>query len=206
MNKRKINIKKILYICIIVVFLLILILICKKVFRNNKIGDNMNSQEIVDYILNINSYKARIYVETISNKNNNKYIIDQEYNTENGDVAIVLEPKNIEGVKIIKQDNTLKIENNSLNLNKIYENYNELQDNNLDLSSFIKDYKSSLNSSYKEDNDEIVMSTNTENGNKYTKNKILYIDKKTILPKKLIITDNNQKTTINIEYNEIELN
>ena len=109
----------------------------------------------------------------------------------------ILEPKNIEGIKIIKNDGTLKIENNNLNLSKIYENYNELQDNDIDLSSFIKDYRTSSDSSYKENENEIIMSTN---------NKVLYIDRKKVLPLKLIITNNNQKTTINIKYNEIELN
>lgn len=197
MKNKKINKKYILFICIAIIILLILFFICKKVFKNNKYGDNMNSQEIVDYILNINSYKAKIYIETVSNKSNNKYIIEQEYNTENEDIMTILEPKNIEGIKIIKNDGTLKIENNNLNLSKIYENYNELQDNDIDLSSFIKDYRTSSDSSYKENENEIIMSTN---------NKVLYIDRKKVLPLKLIITNNNQKTTINIKYNEIELN
>ena len=50
------------------------------------------------------------------------------------------------------------------------------------------------------------MKTECNNNNKYTKNKILYINKEKIIPEKLIIQDNNQNTTINIEYNEIELN
>ena len=56
MKNKKINKKYILFICIAIIILLILFFICKKVFKNNKYGDNMNSQEIVDYILNINSY------------------------------------------------------------------------------------------------------------------------------------------------------
>ena len=50
------------------------------------------------------------------------------------------------------------------------------------------------------------MKTKNNNENKYTENKILYINKETKLPTKLIIEDNNQNTTINIQYNEIELN
>ena len=42
--------------------------------------------------------------------------------------------------------------------------------------------------------------------NKYIKNKVLYIDKESALPKKLIIKDDNQNMTISIEYIEIELN
>ena len=202
-NKKK-SIKIILLITAIIFIIILISFIYKKMFKNSRNGDNMNSEQIVDYILNINSYKAKIYVETISNKNKNKYILNQEYNTENGNIEEVVEPSNISGVKIIKQNNTLRIENNNLNLSEIFENYSELENNHLDLSSFINDYKNSSNSSYKEENNEIIMETT--NNNKYIKNKSLYIDKISIKPIKLIITDNNQKSTINIIYSEIELN
>ena len=47
---------------------------------------------------------------------------------------------------------------------------------------------------------------NRNGDSKYTENKILYINKENKLPTKLIIEDNNQNTTINIQYNSIELN
>lgn len=199
------NWKKIIFLVLTIVVLVLIFFISKKLFKNNKSGDNMNSQEIVDYILNINSYKAKIYVEVTSNKNSNKYVINQEYNTENGDVEEIIEPSNISGVKIIKQNNTLKLENSNLNLDTVFENYNELGENCLDLSSFIKDYRDSSKSGFTEKNNQIIM--NTENNEKiYNKNKSLYIDRSTLLPVKLIIKDNNQKTTINIQYNEIVFN
>ena len=43
----------------------------KKSTKNSKIGNNRNSQEIVDYILNLSSYEVKITVDIISNKNNN---------------------------------------------------------------------------------------------------------------------------------------
>ena len=44
-----------------------------------KIGNNIISQVEIDDILNISSYKATIEVEVKSNKNENKYVIKQEY-------------------------------------------------------------------------------------------------------------------------------
>ena len=41
---------------------------------------------------------------------------------------------------------------------------------------------------------------------KYLENKELYINKNNMKPIKLVIQDNNQNTTIIIEYIEIELN
>ena len=44
-------------------------------------------------------------------------------------------------MKIIKKDNNLKLENCALDLKTIFENYKGLEDNSLDLISFINEYK-----------------------------------------------------------------
>jgi len=198
---------KIFLITVLILLIIIFIIaISKNMTKNKKNGNNMNSQEIVDTILNINSYKTKIYVEVNSNKNQNKYILEQEYNLENGCVQKVIEPENIAGVKITKKDNNLIIENTVLDLKTIFENYKGLEDNSLDLISFINDYKQSSNSVFEEKDNEIIMKTSGDKENIYLKNKILYIDRKNVIPKKMLIQDNNQNTTIIIEYNEVELN
>ena len=198
--------KKIFYILIIILIIILVLFIYKKVIKNSKIGNNMTSQEIVDYILNINSYKSNITVQVNSNKNKNKYILNQEYNTENGIIQEIVEPANIKGVRIIKKDGNLNLENTNLNLTTIFENYKGLEENSLDLNAFIDDYKKCNVSNYEENDTEIIMETKSDNQNKYIENKILYINKESKLPTKLIVEDNNQNTTINIQYNEIELN
>ena len=74
--------KRIVFLIILIILIAIGLFIF---FRNNgtknfKIGNNTSSQEIVDYILNINSYEAVIEVNVNSNKNENKYKIKQIYN------------------------------------------------------------------------------------------------------------------------------
>lgn len=201
----KIN-KKIFYIMILVVIILSGIIIYKNVIKKSKNGNNMSSQEIVDYILNKTTYTAKISVQVNSNKNTNKYILNQKFNSENESMQEVIEPSNIAGVKIIKKDGNLKIENTTLNLSKIFENYKGLGENCLDLNTFIDDYKKNEKSNFEENDKEIIMKTKSSNRNKYTENKILYINKEIKLPTKLIIEDNNQNMTINIQYNEIEFN
>ena len=201
----KIN-KKILYILIILIIILLGVIIYKNVIKKSKNGNNMSSQEIVDYILNKTTYTAKISVQVNSNKNTNKYILNQKFNSENESMQEVIEPSNIAGVKIIKKDGNLKIENTTLNLSKIFENYKGLGENCLDLNIFIDDYKKNEKSNFEENDKEIIMKTKSSNRNKYTENKILYINKESKLPTKLIIEDNNQNTTINIQYNEIEFN
>ena len=198
--------KKIILFIFIILIIIFGIILGIKMIKKTKSGNNISSQEIVDKILNINSYIAKIKVQINSNKNKNIYILRQEYNTENGFVQEVIEPTNIAGVKIIRKDNILTIENTELDLKTIFEDYNGLENNNLDLINFINEYKENDKSFFEEKNNEIIFKTSSEKDNIYQKNKVLYIDKNNIIPTKLIVQDYNQNSTIIIEYNEIELN
>ena len=134
-------------IIIILILVIVIILIASftffrgKMSKNLKIGNNTTSQEIVNYILSINSYETKVEVEVKSNKNSNKYIIKQKYNGIEDNSQEVIEPNNIAGVKIIKEGKNLRLENSNLNLTSMFENYQYISDNSLDLCSFIEDYK-----------------------------------------------------------------
>ena len=199
---------------IVIVMILVLIIVGITFFiknfnntsKNSKIGNNSTSQEIVDYILNVSSYDTEIEVEVKSNKNSNKYKIRQKYINKENNEQEILEPSNIQGIKIIKENSNLRIENSRLSLTKIIENYQDITQNNLDLSSFIENYKNNTNSKYKEENNQIIMETTamyTENN--YQKYETLYIAKDTGKPIKMEIKDTNKNTIIYIIYNEIEI-
>lgn len=198
--------KKIILFIFIILIIIFGIILGIKMIKKTKSGNNIGSQEFVDNILNINSYTAKITVQINSNKNKNIYILRQEYNTENGFVQEVIEPTNIAGVKIIRKDNILTIENTELDLKTVFENYIGLENNNLDLINFINEYKENNKSFYEEKNSEIILKTTSEKDNRYQKYKVLYIDRNNMVPTKLIVQDYNQNSTIIIEYNEIELN
>ena len=191
--------KKIIFLIILVILVAIglFIFFNNKGTKNFKIGNNTSSQEIVDYILNINSYEAVIEVDVKSNKNENKYKIKQIYNGNDNNSQEVLEPSNIAGVKLIKEGNNLKLENSNLNLTNILQNYEYISDNILDLSSFIDNYKNDSNAKWEEKDDKILMKTS---------NKILYINRENGLPEKMEILDNGKKTAIYILYNEVNVN
>lgn len=176
-----------------------------KMAKTSKIGNNSTSQEIIEYILNISSYETQIDVEIKSNKNSNKYKIKQTYIANNKSEQEVIEPSNIQGVKIIKEGTNLKIENTKLSLTKIIENYSDITQNNLDLISFIESYKNNPNSKFKEENNQIIMETTAKTENNYQKYETLYISKETVKPTKMEIKDTNQNTIIYIIYNEINI-
>ena len=200
--------KKIMIIAITLLIIILVIFLIKnnnKTAKTSKIGNNSTSQEIVDYILNISSYKTEISVEIKSNKNSNKYKIKQTYIANNKSEQEVIEPSNIQGVKIIKEGTNLKIENTKLSLTKIIENYPDISQNNLDLISFIENYKNNLNSKFKEENNQIIMETTAKTENNYQKYEKLYIAKETGKPTKMEIKDTNQNIIIYIIYNEIDI-
>lgn len=195
--------KKIFIILLILIIGIIIFYIFsnKQTAKNLKIGNNSSSQEIVDAILNVSSYETKVEVEVNSNKNKNKYILKQQYKAPDTEIQEVLEPSNIAGVKIIKNRNQLKLENTNLNLSNIFENYEYVSDNCLDLSSFVKDYKQDNQSSWKEQNNQIIMNAKND-----VQEKTLYIDKITTKPAKLEIKWTNKKEKIYILYKEVNMN
>ena len=198
--------KKYWIILLIVVLVIGGIFFYKNRVKNLKIGNNKTSQEIVDKILNISSYEVKVTINVMSNKNSNKYILKQTYQSPNKSMQEVIEPSNIAGVKLENDGTNLKIENSQLNLSTILENYNYLGDNCLDLYSFIENYKQDSKAKFEEKDSEIIMKTNGRIDNVYMQEKILHVDKQTYNPTQMEIKDNKQKTTIYILYNEVKVN
>jgi hypothetical protein len=203
----------IILICIILAITIISVYFINKnnkIFNKNfNIGNNITSksiQEIEQYILNISSYEAKAEVMIESNKNINKYVLQQKYNNSGKIEQIVLEPSNIEGLTISYNEGNLTINNTKLNLQTVYNNYKYVVDNNLWLNSFIKDYRESNNKSISENSDYIVMTVDISDSNNYGKIKILYINKTTGNPEKMLIQDKNQKNMVYILYSEIRIN
>lgn len=199
--------KKIL-ICLFVVialFIIIFSIVLKNnVAKKSKIGNNSTSQEVLNYILNIRSYEVTIEVTVKSNKNENKYIMKQIYNGPEDNMQEVLDPSNIAGVKIIKNGNSLKLENSNLNLVSMFENYEYISENSLDLSSFIEEYKTDEKAMMKEKDNKVIMQTSS--GNKLKKHKTLYINKETGMPERMEIQDDNKNIAVYILYNEVKVN
>ncbi len=194
----------------IIIILIIIILTCFFLIFNNKkskiykLGNNSSNQEIVDYILNISSYELTAQIEINSNKNKTKYVVNQKYINQDHLIQEIQEPSNIQGLKIIKEGNNIKLENTQLSLSRIYENYEYIAENDLDLECFINDYKNNNESNYERSDNILKMSTiNAEN--KYRKYKTLYIDVNTGNPTKLEIKDYNKNTTVYILYTEVKI-
>ena len=195
--------KKIIFICIFILIFLIIILI--SYYKKQNSGNNISKSitDFKEYILNISSYEATISVEVTSNKNTNKYIIKQWYSSPNIFKQEVQEPENIKGLIILYDGSNLKIQNSRLNLEKIYKDYSCLTNNILSLNGFIADCKKT-EPECMETEDEITLEV--INGNKYDYYKRLTISKRSGMPTKMEIMDENKKTLVYILYNEITIN
>ena len=203
--------KKILFLAISIIVLIIIVFLIFN-YKNQKTGNtiiNKSDEQIVQDILNISSYEAKLEIEVQSNKNTNKYIVKQRVKENKEATQEILEPENIAGIITKYDGQKITINNSKLELTKIYENYNYMVENSLWLNSFIDEYKkyneTGKNTKIKQENNQIILEITNEGGNKYNLYKKLYIDKKTGKPIKLIVEDINQKTLVYILYTEIKI-
>ena len=197
--------KIIAFLIIIIVSLLIFSFFINSNYKTKQNGNNKNIQEIEQYILNVTSYKAKIKVTVISNKNTNFYEFEQEVKSGSYSKQLALLPESLAGMEIIYENGIITVKNIQYNLSKVYENYPYVTTNSLFLTSFIEGYRNAEDKEIKEEDGKIQM-TYMPKLNKYNNKQILYIDKASLKPKNLKIYDVNNELKVDIIYNEIELN
>lgn len=199
--------KKVFILSLGIILLIFIIFFCIYYYKTNKIGNTMinkSEEEIINYILNIKSYNAKMDITVETNKNKTKYVVTQSLENFISKQEVI-EPTNIAGV-ITEYDGTnLKIRNNRLNLENTFQNYQYIVNNKLWLNAFIEDYKNDKNTKSITNKDNEIIVEVKNNKNEYNFYKKLYIDKKTAKPIKLIIQDVNQKTLVYILYTEITI-
>lgn len=195
--------KTIRIVLIFFIIIFVLIFFMQLAYKSVRTGNNIikSTNDLIEYILNLSSYEAKLEVTINSNKTTNKYLLEQYYMKPNYSKQIVKEPKNLENLEIIYNGNNLEIKNSNLGISKIYENYNYLNENLLWLNFFMQNCKEKYE--VEEKDGQIIVIANIK---KYLYKGKLYISKDTGLPIKIEIIDNNNKNKIYIEYKEIKLN
>ena len=198
--------KKIIFILVFIVIIILVTIFLIIHYKNDKSGNtiiNKSEEEIINSILEIKSYEAKLNIEIETNKNKTKYVVSQSL--KNGKaMQKVLEPENISGV-ITEYDGTnLKIRNNKLDLETTFQNYQYIVENRLWLDSFIEEFKILEDKKVSSNQNEIILEVKRTD-NPYNIYKKLYIDKQTGKPSKMMVQDINQKTLVYILYTEIKI-
>ena len=198
--------KKLIFALVAIVVIAIITIFLIFYYKNQKSGNNTinkSKENIINDILNMKCYNAKMDIKIETNKNNTNYVVTQKL--ENGKaIQEILKPENIAGVVTEYNGEKLVIKNSKLNLETTFQNYEYLVENRLWLDSFIEEYKNL--SSHKQDSkeNEIILEVQ-RNDNPYNVIKKLYIDKNTGKPSKLTVQDINQKTLVYILYTEIDI-
>ncbi len=191
---------------IVIILISIMILICffymkNKIFmnefKNESLGNNISSQDIINNVLNIGSYNLVANVRIVSNKNENYYKIEQTYIKNELNKQKILEPKEIEGITIENINGEVIMENAKLELRVSFEELTNFKENIIDLSTFIHEYTNSNVMNFIESEEEIIL-INQDNK--------LYISKTTGLPVRLEIYDTNKNLITDILYDKVEFN
>lgn len=195
--------KKIKTILIVLIVIIILMFFMQLGYKTVRTGNNISNQKdrLLEYILNISSYEAKLEVKVQSNKTTNKYVLEQYYKSPSYSKQIIKEPIDLENLEIIYNENKLEIKNTNLGLSKIYEDYNYLNNNLLWLNYYLDNCKQRYE--VEENEEELIIMTKLKEYNFICR---IHINKKTTTPTKVYIVDNNNQNKIYIEYKEIKLN
>lgn len=193
-------------------FLIIFVFICSIIFcifyyifsvSGNNI--NISQEQIVEKALKeFNNYEANLEITVKSNKNENKYEVNQIVNNEYSKQEM-MSPENLKNMIIELEKNKLKVLNSNLNMEKIYENYDYVLNNSLFLNTFANDYFNNDSEIYEKDGKIVVEIKLSNNPNTYIKYKYLYLDAKSYVPEKLEIKDITKNPYISIIYNDIKI-
>lgn len=198
--------KKLIFSLLLILSIIIITIFLIFHYKNNESGNNIlnkSEEELIEYILGIKSYEAKLDITIETNKNKTQYVVKQELK-EGKAKQEVLEPENIAGVITEYDGVNLKIKNNKLELETTFQNYQYMVENRLWLDCFLEEYKEGKSTKVNFSENEIILEVKKDD-NLYNVHKKLYIDKKTGKPTKMIVQDINQKTLVYILYTEIKI-
>lgn len=192
---------------IVLILILNLISGCGK---NNNSQQQSAYQKINSMLVNLKSYKCNATVKYISNKNTNTYDTIQ-YCKNDGSYRIeITSPENSAGNITLSDGKTIYQYNSKIN-GRVSVGYKEsMERSELFLSSFIRNYNKSLETSVSVANMNkeqcTILEAQIPGEHPYLSSEKLFVDNKTQKPVELIIYDKDNSERIIVTFNSFEYN
>ena len=192
-------------IFLLIIIFFIFIVGCMK----NNISDNQSTyQKINNMLTNLKSYKSHTTIKYISNKNTCEYKIIQ-YCKSNKYKLKITAPENSAGNITLFDGEKICQFNSKLDGRVFITQKDKFERSEIFLTSFIKNYNKSLETSVEVTNISQKPFTVLEAeipGDSFLCSEKLFVDNKTIKPKKLIIYDKEQSERIIVNFDDFDYN
>lgn len=178
--------------------------------KNNNSQQQSAYQKINSMLVNLKSYKCNATVKYISNKNTNTYDTIQ-YCKNDGSYRIeITSPENSAGNITLSDGKTIYQYNSKIN-GRVSVGYKEsMERSELFLSSFIRNYNKSLETSVSVANMNkeqcTILEAQIPGEHPYLSSEKLFVDNKTQKPVELIIYDKDNSERIIVTFNSFEYN
>lgn len=155
-------------------------------------------------ISNISSYECVADVLVIGNKSPSNYKFKHTYKSPSTYKIETLEPEELKG-------NIVEYVDSKINLKSITGDEVELPNQgeiskNLFLGDFINNYKEVKNLEISEDEENIILEIKINNKSEYFETQILYVNKKQLIPQKMIILDDKKQKRFEVSYSNFRFN
>lgn len=178
--------------------------------KKNDSNDQSAYQKINNMLVNLKSYKCNATVKYISNKNTNTYETIQHCKSDGSYRVEITAPENSAGNITLSDGKTIYQYNSKIN-GRVSVGYKEsMERSELFLSSFIKNYSKSLETSVSVANMDkskcTVLEAQIPGEHPYLSSEKLFIDNETQKPVELIIYDKDNSERIVVTFTNFEYN
>ena len=164
--------------------------------------------EIYERYTKLESYTAEATVKVVSNLTENEYRIRQYYQSPNKYRIDVLDADGTESVTYIFSDGTVYMRHQSVDP-EIMENYIPNDKNYMFIPDFFEGYyksqSTSVTASSSLGSEQVCLNSTLSGSNSFRFSQSLWMDKKTMLPLKLVTYDVNNEPVVTVEFTDFKL-
>lgn len=156
-------------------------------------------------LTNLKSYSCIAHVTATGNKSSKEYILKHYFKSQDYYKLEVISPENIKGKTTIYDKEKIIISNPNIK-DEFKLTYKGKENRYLFIGDFINNIVENEDLNISSDKNFLILDTSIPGSSAYFNKEKLYIDKKSLEPRKLEILDSNGKTRFTVIYKEFKYN